>query len=116
MRIRTETAELIKEYVSFFRTNGSNFLFTNRYGDRLSRNGIAKGFRMITGHANAFIGAAEKIDNLKPHALRHRAGYRARKLKDVAWAAKKLGHASLRHVERYATLNEDEENRLVEIL
>jgi integrase/recombinase XerC len=113
-KIKSEVADAIQEYIERHRVNSSHFIFTNRYGERLSRNGLAKSFKRILGVANSSLSEPAKIDNLRPHSLRHRAGHRARQLKDISWAAKKLGHASLRHVERYTTLDPAEEQRLTE--
>jgi site-specific recombinase XerD len=113
-RIKSEVADLVTEYIQNHRLGGSEFLFTNRYGGALSRNGICKAFDKIVGVMNAFVPASESIDKLNPHRLRHRAGYKARAIKDVVWAQKKLGHSSLRYVEKYATLSEEEEAALTE--
>ena len=115
VKISKETAVSVKEYLENHRTSGSNFLFTNRYGSRLSRNGIAKALDKVAGIASVSLADDEKI-KITPHKFRHSVGYRARQLKGDVWAAKRLGHSSLNYIGRYATLDDGEEEELIEKL
>jgi site-specific recombinase XerD len=111
--IMQEAATLIREYVERYRTSASDYLFTNRYGDKLSRNGIAGALQRIASHANVNLSADDQIE-LRPHLLRHRHAYKARSAHGDVFAAKRLGHSSLKHLERYAGLSEDEEQAIIE--
>ncbi|MGK5085481.1 tyrosine-type recombinase/integrase [Bdellovibrionota bacterium FG-1] len=113
MLITTEAAELVRDYVDHHRTAGSDFLFSNRYGQHLSRNGIAEALHRLASHASVNLPAGDKIE-LRPHLLRHRHAYKARSVHGDVFAAKRLGHSSLRHLERYAGLSEQEERDLIE--
>lgn len=111
--ITQETAALLVEYVRDHRVNGSEYLFTNRYGGQLSRNGIAGAFHRIAAHASVNLPEDEQIE-LRPHLLRHRHAYKARSAHGDVYAAKRLGHASLKHLERYSMLTDAEEEELLE--
>ena len=109
--IKKEAADLIYEYVRNHRTGGSDFLFSNRYGHRLSRNGVAKALDKIAGYASATL--SEPL-NVTPHRFRHRHAFKCREAKDPVFAARRLGHSSLKYIERYATLSQENEERLIE--
>ncbi len=111
--IRQDVAEMIREYVEQQRVAGSSFLFTNRYGGQISRNGVANAFDKIAGYANASLPIDQHI-NLTPHLLRHRHGFKCREAKDPVFAAKRLGHRSLTYVERYSKMNDGEESVVLE--
>jgi len=113
VRISKECCELINEYISVHRTDGSDYLFTNRYGDNLSRNGIAKAIHRVAGVANVRLRLQEKI-HVTPHKFRHRHAYNVRQLKGDSFAAQRLGHSSLAYIGRYATSDSKEEEDLVE--
>lgn len=110
--ITQEAADVIRSYVEFYRVADSDFLFTNRYGQRLSRNGIADAFDKIAAHTNVNLSPNDHIE-LRPHLLRHRHAYKARSAHGDVFAAKRLGHSSLKHLERYSMLTEIEESELL---
>lgn len=113
--ISKETADLVRGYISNNRTTGSDYLFTNRYGDRLSRNGLAKALNKISGLASAtFCEPDEKI-KIHPHLFRHTHARKFyEKTLDPILTARRLGHASLQYVSRYATRDEDDINRIID--
>ncbi len=111
--IRQDVADIIRGYVDRHRVPGSSFLFTNRYGESISRNGIAKAFDKIASYANASLADDQRI-NLTPHLLRHRHAFKCREAKDPVFAAKRLGHRSLTYIERYSKLNDIEEGDVIE--
>jgi len=113
VRISKECVEILFEYISSYRISQTDFLFVNRYGQNLSRNGIAKALNKIASVAS--VSLPEKI-KVTPHRFRHRHGYNARKLKGDVFAASRLGHSTLNYVGRYATLSSEEETDLVEKL
>jgi len=113
VRISKECCELINEYISVHRTDLSDYLFTNRYGKQLSRNGIGKALHRISGITNVRLGSQEKIQ-VTPHKFRHRHAYNVRQLKGDSFAAQRLGHSSLAYIGRYATPDSREEEDLVE--
>lgn len=113
VRISKECVEILLEYISSYRISQTDFLFVNRYGQKLSRNGIAKALNKIASIASASL--PEKI-KVTPHRFRHRHGYNARKLKGDVFAASRLGHSTLNYIGRYATLSTEEESDLVEKL
>ena len=45
--IKKDAASLLRDYIDNWRTGGSSFLFTNRYGHKLSRNGAAKALTKV---------------------------------------------------------------------
>ena len=111
--ITKHAAEMVHDYIQSHRISTEPWLFVNRYGGCLSSKGAGDGLAKIAAYANATLPESEKI-HLHAHRLRHRHGYQARKLKDPVFAAKRLGHASLKYVERYAGLDEAEEEALIE--
>lgn len=111
--ITIETARLIDDYVANHRLSDSDYLFTNRYGQKISRNGVANALRRIAGYASLTLPPSEQIE-LRPHLLRHRHGFKAREAKDDTFAVKRLGHSSSRYVERYTGLDDAEESALIE--
>lgn len=111
--IRKDAAELLHEYLRSYRTPGSDYLFTNRYGSSLSRNGVARAFTNIANIAGANQSTEERPP-LRPHLLRHRHAFKAREAKDPVFAAKRLGHSSLQYIERYSALDEDQEEKILE--
>jgi integrase/recombinase XerD len=113
VRISKECCEKIEEYLKAHRTQGSDYIFTNRYGKRLSRNGIAKALHRISGIANTRLNPQDKI-HVTPHRFRHRHAYNVRLLKGDSFAAQRLGHSSLAYIGRYATPDNHEEEDLLE--
>jgi len=97
------------------RAGASPWLFVNRYGGRLSTKGGGEALAKIADYANATLAEADRV-KVTPHRLRHRHGYQCRQLKDAVFAAKRLGHSSLKFVERYATTDDAEEESIVEKL
>ena len=69
--ISKETAVLIRSYITDTRTGGSDYLFTNRYGGRLSRNGLAKALNKISGLASATFCEPDEAIKIHPHLFRH---------------------------------------------
>lgn len=115
VRISKDCAEVLEEYVTSHRKAGSNYVFTNRYGKRLSRNGIAKAFHKVESITNVTLKDDDQI-HVTPHKFRHSVGFRARELKGDVWAASRLGHSTLNYIGRYATFDEKQESDLVEKL
>ncbi len=115
--INKETAELIQSYLTNYRTPGSDFLFTNRYGNRLSRNGVARAINKICSVASAtFSDPAERI-HIHPHLFRHTHARRFyEKTLDPVLTARRLGHSGIGYVARYATPNEEDINKVIESL
>ena len=111
--IAKDAAEIISAYIGSYRINGSEYLFTNRFGQQLSRNGIADALHKIAAHASANLPSDEVIE-LSPHLLRHRHAFKARSVHGDVWAAKRLGHSSLKHLERYSMMTDEEEESLLE--
>jgi integrase/recombinase XerD len=113
--INKETADMIRNYVRNVRTDGSDYLYTNRYGHKLSRNGLSNALKKICSLASAtFCEPNQKID-LHPHLFRHTHGKRTYiKTKDPVLTAKRLGHSSLQYVTRYATSSENEIEEILE--
>lgn len=111
--IKTETCELIQEYVSHHRVQGSDYLFTSKSGQRLDRVTAWKSLKRIARITSANLPPEEKID-LYPHQLRHRHCYKAREAKDAVFAATRLGHSSLNFVQRYSQETPEEERNLIE--
>ena len=107
-----EAADTVRNCVEHHRVAGSTFLFSNRYGGSLSRNGVANAFNKIAA-CNANLFGDEKIE-LRPHLLRHRHCYQARAKGGDVFAAKRLGHSSLKHLERYSMLTDAEETAILE--
>ncbi len=97
VRISKECCELIGQYIDEYRTSGGEYLFTNRYGNHLSRNGIAKAIHQIAGVANVRLTSQEQI-HITPHKFRHRHAYNVRLLKGDSFAAQRLGHSSLAYI------------------
>lgn len=109
-----DVARMISEYIQHHRVPGSDWLATNRYGQRLSRNSVAEAFNRIAGYANLTLPEGEQIV-LRPHLLRHRHAFKARSAKDDTFAIKRLGHApGGRYIERYTALDDEEESKLLE--
>jgi integrase len=71
---------------------------------------LADALHRIGAHASVNGEALE----LRPHLLRHRHAYKARSAHGDVFAAKRLGHSSLKHLERYSQLSDDEEQTLLE--
>ncbi|MGE0632128.1 MAG: tyrosine-type recombinase/integrase [Pseudobdellovibrionaceae bacterium] len=115
LSIRTEACDLISEYINQHRTNGSNFLFTSKTGQRLDRTSVWKALKKIARFASASLPAEKKID-LHPHMLRHRHGFKSREAKDAVFAAKRLGHSSLNFIQRYTQETLEEERDLLETM
>jgi site-specific recombinase XerD len=111
--IRQEAADLIREYIKDYRTGSSDLIFLNRYGGPLSRNSVARAFNKIAAVAGATLADGEK-PRLRPHLLRHLHAYKAREAKDAVFAAKRLGHSSLAYIERYAGLDDIQEEKILE--
>jgi integrase/recombinase XerD len=109
-----EATGIIHEYVDHHRTPGAEgYLFTNRDGGRLSRNGVAYAFNRIAKQASVGLPDDEAIV-LRPHLLRHRHAYQCRRAHGDVFAATRLGHASLKHLARYSVMTDAEEGQLLE--
>lgn len=115
VKISKECIELIEEYISNYRIGGSEYLFTNRYGEKISRNGFAEALHLIAKTASVNLPDGEEFF-VTPHRFRHSVGYRARELKGDVWAAERLGHASLNFVGRYGTISDIDDEKLVDEL
>lgn len=111
--LKTETCELIEEYITHYRVKGGNRLFTSKNGQQLDRITVWKAFKKIADFASIGLPPEEKI-NLHPHRLRHRHGYQSRKAKDAVFTAARLGHSSLNFVQRYSQETAEEERDLIE--
>jgi integrase/recombinase XerC len=115
--LKKEVAELIREYVTSYRTPGTSYLFTNRYGGKLSRNGIAQALNKIALVAGSAFSEAEKF-KVHPHLFRHT---HAKRLYDATHdpllVARRLGHGSgTKYVGRYATPTDKEIETVIEHL
>lgn len=115
VKISKECVELIEEYVSNYRICGSEYLFTSRHGEKISRNGIAQALHLIARMASINLPDGEEL-LVTPHRFRHSVGYRARELKGDVWAAERLGHTSLNFVGRYGTTSDSDNESLVDKL
>lgn len=113
LTIKTDTCELIQEYIDHHRVRGTDFLFTSKTGQQLDRVSAWKALKRIARIASANLPPEEEI-HLHPHMLRHRHGYKARKAKDAVFAATRLGHSSLNFVQRYTQETVEEERDLIE--
>lgn len=111
--IKTETCTILDEYIAEYRTPGSDFIFTSKSGGPLDRISAWKAIKKIGRVASVGLPASEEID-LYPHQLRHRHGYKARARKDPVFAASRLGHTTLAHIQRYAGETAEEERELIE--
>lgn len=113
--ISKDTAGLIRDYIKKFRTDGSDYLFTNRYGNRLSRNGLGKALNKVCSLASATFCEPEEKIRIHPHLFRHTHAKKFyEKTKDPILTAKRLGHSSLQYVGRYATPNNEAIDRVIE--
>lgn len=108
--IGSAAAAVIQRYVAEGRKSTSPYLFVNRWGEPLTRNGLGK---VLRGIANLASSENHPV-KLTPHMLRHSHGYAAREAKDAVFAQRRLGHSSLRYIERYCTTPDDVEEKLVE--
>jgi site-specific recombinase XerD len=113
--VTKHAAGLVSDYIHYHRTSEEPWVFVNRYGGRLSAKGAGEGLAKIAAYANATLPEVEKV-HLYAHRLRHRHGYKCREAKDPVFAAKRLGHGSLKYIERYATTSERDEEAIVESL
>ena len=111
--ISKEAAGLLQDYILNYRSDGEDFVFLNRDGRQLSRNGAADAFNKIAALANISLTDTEKI-KLHPHRLRHRHAKKARDRMGDIFAQKRLGHSSGRYIERYTRLSESEEEDIVD--
>lgn len=114
--IKKEVADFIREYASSYRTNGSKILFTNRYGQRISRNGVAQALNKIAHVANGAFSEGGSPIKIHPHKFRHT---HAKKLydntHDPLLVAKRLGHNSgTKYVSRYASVVESQIDEAIE--
>jgi len=107
-----EAAEIVRAYIEHGRTPGSDHLFTNRYGEGISRNGAALALAKLAQMASS----KDHQIHCNPHSFRHRLGKRVRDLAGDVAAARKLGHANTRLVELYATTTEAEDEALADAL
>jgi integrase/recombinase XerD len=107
-----DAAEIVRAYLEQGRTPGSDYLFTNRYGEGLSRNGVALALSRLAQLAST----KNHQIHCNPHAFRHRLGKRVRELAGDVAAARKLGHANTRLIELYATTTEAEDEALTDAL
>ncbi len=111
--IKKEVADLIRCYIRSYRTRGSNAIFTNRYGTRLSRNGVAQALNKIAALASSAFAGGEMI-KVSPHRFRHS---HAKKLydstKDPVLVARRLGNG-IKYVSRYATASDSEIDSAIE--
>ncbi len=112
--ITKEAAGLLHDYLTQ-RLAGAGFLFLNRDGEQLSRNGAANALNKIAAQASVSLPDEEKI-RLHPHRLRHRHAKKARDRMGDIFAQKRLGHTSGRYLERYTRLSEKEEEEIIETL
>lgn len=107
--ISKETAGLVRDYVLNNRTGGSDYLFTNRYGDRLSRNGLAKALNKISGLASATFCEPDEAIKIHPHLFRHTHARKFyEKTLDPVLTARRLGHSGLQYVGRYTQSKEED--------
>lgn len=113
LSIKSETCELISEYINHHRVKGSNFLFTSKNGQQLDRISAWKALKKVARFASINLPETEKIE-LHPHMLRHRHGFKCREAKDPVFAATRLGHSSLDFVQRYSQETQEEERELIE--
>lgn len=115
--INKETADLVRDYIDNYRTDRSEYLFTNRYGNKLSRNGLGKALNKVCSLASAtFCEPDEKI-KIHPHLFRHTHAKKFyEKTKDPVLTAKRLGHSSLQYVSRYATPSNEAIDKIIDEL
>lgn len=111
--IRHEVADFVRDLIQRRNAGVDDLIFTNRYGERLSRTGVAKALNKIAGVASASLPLPIKVS---PHRFRHRHAYACRQKKDLLFAAKRLGHSNLKYLERYTTLGEKEEAAILDDL
>ncbi len=107
--IKRGVSEMMRDYINNWRIDGSDYLFTNRYGGRLSRNGVAQALNRIALVAGSAFSEGEKI-KIHPHKFRHT---HAKRLYDATHdpllVARRLGHGSgTKYVGRYATTSDQE--------
>lgn len=113
--IRIAAADLLREYISHHRMAGSEFIFTNRYGGRLSRNGVAKAFNKVAAFSNAAFSEPGAELKIHPHRFRHTHGKRIYDhTHDPVLTARRLGHSGLKYVSRYATPADSEIDEVIE--
>ncbi len=108
--VSTDAAEVIRTYIDKGRTPGSDYLFTSRYGGKLSRTGATKALGMLARLASS---PGHQI-KANPHAFRHRVGKKSRDAHGDVFAARRLGHADLRMVERYGTTTDAQLERMID--
>lgn len=113
--IKREVCDLIRDYVNKSRVSGSDYLFTNRYGERLSRNGVAQALNRIALVASSAFSEAQRI-KIHPHKFRHTHAKRLYDAtRDPLLVARRLGHGSgTKYISRYATTTDQEIESLID--
>jgi len=97
------TLKIIKSYIMKYRTNSSSSdpLFTNLYGERLTRQGIWKIFK----HYNKVTGIKK---NITPHTLRHSfVMHMLNKGVSLIKLQKMLGHSDISTIQSYLIYSDD---------
>jgi integrase len=103
----TPIREVLDDYLSHERGDGSGPLFQSKTGKRLRTEDIDDVLKRFAAHANATLSKDEQI-HVSPHVLRHTRLRQVAREKGIEFAMELSGHKSTKYIWRYIQADDDE--------
>lgn len=112
--INKEVAKIIKQYIKKFELKNSDILFTNKYGNKITRKGICYILNKYIGKAKINTPQYFRV-KISPHSLRHsKAMHLLENGVNLIYIRDFLGHVSVVTTEIYAIANPEIRRKQIE--
>lgn len=113
--INKEVAKILKQYIKKFELKKSDILFTNKYGNKITRQGILYIIEKYTEKAKNVKTEIYKNLSISPHSFRHsKAMHLLENGVNLIYIRDFLGHVSVKTTEIYAIANPEIRRKQIE--
>lgn len=113
--INKEVAKILKQYIKKFELKKSDILFTNKYGNKITRQGILYIIEKYTEKAKNVKQEMYKNLSISPHSFRHsKAMHLLENGVNLIYIRDFLGHVSVETTEIYAIANPEIRRKQIE--
>lgn len=113
--INKEVSKILKQYIKKFELKNSDILFTNKYGNKITRQGILYIIEKYIKKAKKIKPEIYKSSSISPHSFRHsKAMHLLENGVNLIYIRDFLGHVSIVTTEIYAVANPEVRRKQIE--